>query len=83
MRGENLTTEWCPICEQEVDILDDRPSKCPGHFENGKSCMHVIIPCSTCEFTLNSTCDWNEYTRCKKYPAENKERGRGRGEGEP
>ena len=39
---EFTTEEWCPYCNEEVDIPVNRASKCP-------ECGEVIYPCSACD----------------------------------
>jgi predicted RNA-binding Zn-ribbon protein involved in translation (DUF1610 family) len=62
---DNLIYEWCQHCDSEVRILADRPSPCP-------ECGVVILPCSFCDMNLLNGCNWNEETRCLKFPKEEK-----------
>lgn len=38
----NTTNELCPHCNNEVEIINDKPSKCPV-------CGETILPCSMCD----------------------------------
>ena len=61
------TVEYCPHCDNEVEIDADNPSKCP-------ECKEVILPCSTCydEKDNKQCCDWTEENRCWRFPYKNK-----------
>ena len=57
-----LTTfESCGHCGAETEILVNKISKC-------SACNHELLPCSSCEFLDDNTCDWNEENRCKRFP---------------
>jgi len=55
------TIEWCPHCDLEVTVPNDRPSACP-------SCGNVILPCSTCPREIPTECDWTQEHRCSRFP---------------
>jgi len=57
----NITIEWCPHCDTEVEIPVDKPSACP-------SCGMNILPCSACQRDLPMGCDWGEETSCTVFP---------------
>lgn len=56
-----LTVEWCPHCENEVEIPEDRPSPCP-------SCRVLILPCADCWMAFEAKCDWTAERRCSQFP---------------
>ena len=53
---DELTTEWCPHCNTEVDIPVIGESHCPN-------CGELIVPCNMCDSDIVncSECVW----RCK------------------
>ena len=61
--------EWCPHCDEEVEIPDDKPSLCPN-------CGVKILPCAGCPriYSLdgqpiisNEECDWMEDIECTRF----------------
>jgi hypothetical protein len=55
------TFESCAWCGAETEIDVNKISKC-------SACDKEILPCSACKFAEDGTCDWNEETRCKRFP---------------
>jgi len=56
-----IVTEACPHCGGESEIPADFASPC-------LTCGMEILPCSGCEKAFNGKCDWNEKSRCSKFP---------------
>lgn len=48
-----FTTEWCPYCEEEVEIKSVGPQVCPN-------CKNIILPCSACDGHSCSDCGYEE-----------------------
>ena len=57
--GSDITTEVCPHCGEEIEILCDGTTTCPecGHEE--------VLPCTEFNYEL---CDWYVKTRCTPFP---------------
>ena len=61
-KTEELCTECCPDCGDELEIKQDGSTDCPecGHPE--------VLPCSQCPLNDLYLCDWNKETRCSAFP---------------
>lgn len=51
--ADEMTTEYCPWCNEEVEIRSIGPQICPN-------CKKVILPCSTCPDHNCTNCGYEE-----------------------
>jgi len=55
--------EWCPYCENEVEVHAESPSPCPV-------CGKTLVPCSTCQDSLSRPyfgCNWTKERGCWRF----------------
>lgn len=59
----DTTFENCPYCCKDIEIPNNKPSKC-------SNCGNIILPCSTCPDYASGykNCNWTKEKGCFIYP---------------